>query len=388
MTIYAEKKGGKETGRWYVELGIPGTLGKRYRELCANKAAAEKRNAYLKRRGLPKGVDAAAVGKSTVRRPKAVEAGRLTLEDIRDQCLRTQYIGTSEAHRSDQRIYLSRFVEWLRAEGKEPDKLKTADLELWVAHCQESYGRSPSSVNHHLVAARHYLEYLVKAGLMEEVPRCKPASTRHQKMRRPLANEQEAIALATTLRDQGTPAVADILIASIGTGLRQGQLLAAQPEWLKEDEPGRWSLHFPKTKTTGRRTKAITAEMAEHLKRCLPFGELVGGSLCRKRIGAAIRKARAKLGWTAENDLEFTFHGARHTFGTWMTRAGVATRVVQSMMDHASIRSTQIYTHVAGDMHRDVLDTINLGGLLAPAPPQGNADAPDPICSEDGQAER
>ena len=44
-----------------------------------------------------------------------------------------------------------------------------------------------------------------------------------------------------------------------------------------------------------------------------------------------------------------TFHGLRHDFGSLLLAAGVPTRVVQEMLGHADIATTQIYTHVLSE---------------------------------------
>jgi site-specific recombinase XerD len=46
-------------------------------------------------------------------------------------------------------------------------------------------------------------------------------------------------------------------------------------------------------------------------------------------------------------------HDARHTAGTMLLELGVDIRVVQAVLGHAQISTTQIYVHVADRMKRD-----------------------------------
>ncbi|MGN6326308.1 site-specific tyrosine recombinase XerD [Pseudolysinimonas sp.] len=80
-----------------------------------------------------------------------------------------------------------------------------------------------------------------------------------------------------------------------------------------------------------------------------------GARLSRQNAWLIIRAAgeRAHLG------VELSPHSMRHSFATHLLQGGADVRVVQELLGHASVATTQIYTRVTADALRDVYVTAH-----------------------------
>jgi len=75
-----------------------------------------------------------------------------------------------------------------------------------------------------------------------------------------------------------------------------------------------------------------------------------GARLSRQHVWLILRDAAARAGVVADH---LSPHTLRHSFATHLLQGGADVRVVQELLGHASVATTQIYTKVTADALRD-----------------------------------
>ena len=78
-----------------------------------------------------------------------------------------------------------------------------------------------------------------------------------------------------------------------------------------------------------------------------------GAPLSRQSAWLVIRAAAER----AQITVDVSPHTLRHSFATHLLQGGADVRVVQELLGHASVATTQIYTHLSADTLRDVYAT-------------------------------
>jgi integrase/recombinase XerD len=102
---------------------------------------------------------------------------------------------------------------------------------------------------------------------------------------------------------------------------------------------------------TDRRTQSNIAKGQEDIV----FLNRRGKPLTRNMVFMIIRDAATKAGITRQ----VSPHSFRHSFATHLVEGGADLRAVQEMLGHASITTTEIYTHLNTDYLRDTILTFH-----------------------------
>jgi integrase/recombinase XerD len=106
-----------------------------------------------------------------------------------------------------------------------------------------------------------------------------------------------------------------------------------------------------------------------HRGRGLPavFLNTRGGRLSRQSAWTVLQTAAERAGLAAH----VSPHTLRHSFATHLLEGGADVRVVQELLGHASVTTTQIYTRVTADTLREVYAAAHPRALAGASPEVG-----------------
>jgi integrase/recombinase XerD len=291
------------------------------------------------------------------------------------------YFSTHERRKKTEAAYRSDLAQF-RAFASEELVLSALDgsiIERWAAYLrQEDY--SPASIRRKMVVLKVFCSYWVRKGDLKESPfwRVKLSIGRIEHLPRALT-EREMRALLrrawldySTTSDTGssekaisqTPlkykassrdyralrdfALTDLLFA---TGMRVGEVsgldirdfFVREAAFRVQGKGGRDRLAFIVDEETVRLQRAYLEARAS-IKTESPA--LFLNASCQRLSTQGITNVIARLRRGARIKRHVTPHMLRHTVATLLLRNGLDIRVVQEFLGHASIATTQRYTHV------------------------------------------
>jgi integrase/recombinase XerD len=244
-------------------------------------------------------------------------------------------------------------------EKEHPDRLpvavQPAEVREFVRVQRARRKLAPASVKAIVVALRHLFGYLLREGMMKhdllpalvlpKLDKLLPDTLSEAEVSQLLSVELPETPLG--LRDR---AILEVLYAS---GLRAGELVSLRLEsFLPEDRllrvigKGNMERLVPVGEKAVKAVERWLSLGRPQLVRPKTGGEVFlgehGRGLTTRRIEQIVRDI-AKLAGIAK---PIWPHALRHSFATHLLSHGADLRAIQEMLGHASLATTQIYTHV------------------------------------------
>lgn len=255
---------------------------------------------------------------------------------------------------------LREFAGWLATPERpfSAETVTTSDIRAWLS-CLSRAGDAPVTIRRKTQSLRAFFRYLLRRRVIDSNP---AADIVLAKTRRSLPNfvpaaEMERVVDSLDTSSRAADATEEERLEEIAvtllytTGMRRAELLS-----LRDADIDYSRLEL---RVTGKRSKQrvipIAGPMAEHLKEWIAWRDaqypsspspllltFKGAPLSKTRLAAMVGRALASTSARRKSP-----HALRHTFATAMLNEGADLNSVKEMLGHASLSTTQIYTHVS-----------------------------------------
>jgi integrase/recombinase XerD len=275
---------------------------------------------------------------------------------------------------------LRRYAEYLRARGEhDPTAVREETVLAYVEHLKSARDEdgnarfAPSSIARAVVAVRSFHRFCLEEGILAVDPSEEVGAPRvPQGIPKALTEEEVEALLASVVGDSARSlrdrAIVETLYA---TGVRISELVGLDRRDLDLDDgmlrvlgKGSKERIVPVGRSAREALAAYLAAGRPQLVRpgrsARGDGEAVvlnvrGGRLSRQSCWKIVRTAGERAGL----DGRLSPHVLRHSCATHMLERGADIRVVQELLGHASVSTTQVYTKVSPERLRAVYEAAH-----------------------------
>jgi integrase/recombinase XerD len=264
--------------------------------------------------------------------------------------------GLSDAYQLSVRQSLESMHAWMGKRGLELREIGTDELSAFLTERKGS-GLAASSLRIMMVHLKIFFRWLVARGSLPmdpAEPLIAPRPEQHLPETLNRATVEKLLGSIDTTRPLGKRDLA-ILELFYASGLRLSELCQLRLEQYDEEEA------FLRVTGKGNKTRVVPvgAKAREAIGHYLRserrdlvrkrtgshmFLSTRGGALSPERVREIVKERSAAAGI----DLQTYPHLLRHSFATHLLEGGADLRVIQELLGHADISTTQIYTHVDG----------------------------------------
>ena len=266
--------------------------------------------------------------------------------------------GLSTNYRLSVQRTLERFADWCAEHNHKPENVTEPTLAGYHRWLRAECRLAPSSCRVAMVHLRQFFRYLAHEKVLPTNPAALLECGRGGNHRPETLRADEVNTLLQSIDPADLPFGARdraMLEMLYGSGLRVSELVnlrADQVDWeenfLRITGKGSKTRYVP---LGGVAAKALRSYLEHARPKLLRNGRRAGETLflsnrgeklTRDRIRQII-KERARAAGLPENVYP---HIMRHSFATHLLENGADLRVIQDMLGHASLSTTQVYTHV------------------------------------------
>lgn len=265
--------------------------------------------------------------------------------------------------------YLERFLNFAKIKNiSQLNEDLIRQYRLYLNRFKDHDGRALKRItqNYHVIAIRNFLKYLARIGI-KTVPAERVELGKQEDREVTFLELDELSRLIEAAKGESLDSLRDmaILITLFSTGMRVSELCSLDRDRIDLNR-GELSIRGKGSKI---RMVFLSDEAKESIEKYIKkrtdidealfiripkskdFSKNSDLRLTPRSIQRIIKKYSIKAGIIGKN---VSPHTLRHSFATDLLRNGADIRSVQVMLGHASVTTTQIYTHVTDKQLREV----------------------------------
>lgn len=272
--------------------------------------------------------------------------------------------------KSTHQAYMSDVTYFLQtAYPKETKKIAKMDIMRYMAVCREK-GVGDEARNRKLSSLRSFFKALIEMEHMEGNPAALIAKSKQEKNRIPVyLEENELEGLLHSIQGKYYIRNVAIVLLMSYAGLRVGEVHRMNVQDLHQDgsihilgKGRKWRVIPLPSALQDILNDALSERKESRQGKEQPFFVSQFGRRLSIRMIQTIADDTIKLLKEANPSLadkRLSSHKLRHSFATMQIRSGTDIRTLQELLGHASIETTQIYTHIDNKQLRNAMNNIS-----------------------------
>lgn len=274
---------------------------------------------------------------------------------------------TVRAYRADIRAFVAYLIH---SQQSSVLKVDAATARSWISHMTKVDGLAKASVARRVASLRTFFSWAIQSGLAESNPFTDVDIPKRGKSLPKALDTADIGALLDSKRDDSPAGLRDKAIVEClyASGIRAGELIGLDLEDVFRTGTDEGALRIRHAKGGQERYALIGSHALRALETYIKDGRetllaaaasATTAALFLNRFGGrlsdrAIRRLFDRLGKSGKVGVKPTPHMMRHSFASHLLENGADIRVVQELLGHKDLSSTQIYTRIRPKQLKDV----------------------------------
>ncbi len=243
-----------------------------------------------------------------------------------------------------RKAYLGSVSRFVRYFMRSPDELTIEDVNQYQLYLTKERGLKGNTCNQNVAAIRFFYNVTLKNDWdFQQIPFHKS-----RKKLPVILSKEEVVALLDALSNPKHRAIFETIYSG---GFRVSEVTHLR---VADIDSQRMMIRIRKGKGDKARYVMLSEQLLKTLRtyyksyRLAPQGWLFPGRYPTKPLNrSSVLKVLKKAKKSDQISKPITVHSLRHSFATHLLEDGTNIRVIQRLLGHKSLRSTEVYTHVA-----------------------------------------